>query len=682
MSGYNSPDFFINRELSWLEFNNRVLLQALNTDTPLFERIKFLAITCSNLDEFFMVRVASIRDQLHANYNKPDSSGLTPKQQIKKLYHKTQKMSIDIYSTYNFLIENAIKKHGINILKPTDLNLKQIEYVNQFFAEQLFPVLTPIVSDKNRSFPLLLNKSLNIGILLEEKEKEKYGFATVQVPSILKRMIKIDSSENAHSFILIEDIIRMNIHKLFENRKILSTCFYRITRNADLDIEEEGAEDLLQEIKKSLKKRKWGSVIRLEASSKINNDLLKLLKEYLEVSDNEIYLADAPLNLDFLMKELYPLSGFNHLKYVPFIPNIPEIFNNCKSIFDIIANKDVLLHHPFDSFDPVIKFMEEAANDPSVLAIKQTLYRVSGNSPIVSALAKAAQSGKQVTALLEVKARFDEENNINWGEKLEKAGCHVIYGLPKLKTHSKITLIVRREQDEIKRYLHLGTGNYNDVTAKLYTDFGLFTCDEGFCNDAATFFNTLTSYSTPPKMQNLIAAPVSLRDYITSLIYDEIEMAKKGKKAEIFAKMNSLVDTGIIKALYKASSEGVKIKLIVRGICCLKPNVKNVSENITVRSIVSRFLEHSRVYYFYASGKHKVFLSSADMMPRNLDKRVELLFPIRDKELAESIMNTMDIYWHDNHTCCELNEKGKYINIQQKDKPVNSQEMLIKEWLL
>lgn len=672
-----NPAFYFNRELSWLEFNQRVMEQAVSHDNPVFERMKFISITMNNLDEFFMIRVASLRDQVQAGWREPDASGLTPEQKLSKIVDRTHRMIDHVYSIYHDDIIPELNANLIHILTLDKINDQQKNYLISYYEQEVYPVLTPVASDSSRPFPLLLSKSLNLAILTKGKKGEPV-FATVQVPSVLPRLIEIPSDNGAIHFILLEDIIRMNISRLFQGKKVLACAPYRITRNADLSFEEEEAEDLLLEIRKSLQMRKWGSVIRLEISHTMDKRLVQLLKKEFEINQNEVYRIDGPLNLDFLMKQLYPLKRYEHLKYTPYTPAVPTIFCSGLPVVDIIAKGDILLHHPYDSFEPVIRFLEEAASDPTVLAIKQTLYRVSGNSPIVNALAKAAEAGKQVTVLLEVKARFDEENNIQWGDRLEKAGCHVIYGLAGLKTHSKITLVVRREQNEIHRYIHLGTGNYNDVTAKIYTDYSLFTCDKTIGSDASVFFNSLTGLSTPPEMNKLISAPTDLRPFLIQKIEREIQHALRGNPAAIFAKMNSLVDTRLIKKLYKASQAGVKICLIVRGICCLRPGIEGVSDNIEVHSIIGRFLEHSRVYQFYNNAQSELYLSSADMMPRNMDRRVELLFPIENQLIAKRIMSDMGIYWADTVKTSVLYENGDYIKRKMSDhQSLNAQESLI-----
>ena len=671
----DNPRYFLNRELSWLEFNQRVLAQALSPDNPVFEQMKFLSITSTNLDEFFMIRVASLRDQVRAKYKRPDAAGLTPKEQLKRIGERAHQMMEELYRIYRENLLPELCRNKIRILHPAELSREQFEEMTRYFEHEVYPVLTPMAADKSRPFPLILNKSLNLGVLLEGSDEEPV-FATVQVPSVLPRMVPLQTSGEGRDFVLLEDVIQMHLGRLFEGKQILCAYPYRITRNADLTLEEEEAEDLLQEIKKSLRKRKWGSVIRLEVYHQINEHLLGILQERLEVDDDEIYYINGPLNLDFLMKQLYSIPGFDDLRYTPFVPAVPGAIMEHDSAFECMKQEDILLYHPYESFVPVVRFLEEAASDPNVLAIKQTLYRVSGNSPIVSALARAAEAGKQVTALLEVKARFDEENNIHWGDRLEKAGCHVIYGLAGLKTHSKITLVVRREKDGIHRYVHLGTGNYNDVTAKIYTDYSLFTCDEQIGEDATAFFNTLTGYAVPPEMGKLVAAPMRLREYLARLIEAERQHALRGEHAEIFAKMNSLVDPALIEALYAASNAGVKIRLLVRGICCLIPGIKGVSENIEVHSIVGRFLEHSRIYYFHNGGDTRLFLSSADMMPRNMDRRVELLFPVESASIKERIVKDFELYWEDTAKTLVMGPDGSY-TYRNPEPYINAQELLI-----
>ncbi|MDP4143019.1 MAG: RNA degradosome polyphosphate kinase [Bacillota bacterium] len=664
---------FINRELGWLEFNQRVLEEAEDENNPLLERVKFTSIASSNLDEFFMVRVASLLEQVEAGFQKPDFSGLTPEEQIEKILIRTHEMVDDQYIALKEL-KKLLTEENINILDEKSLSASQKEYLKTYFYTTIYPVLTPMVVDSSRPFPLILNKSLNIALFLEDNDGEAI-FGTIQVPSVLGRIMELPTDSNDKYFILLEDIIKMHLQDIFTGHKILSMSCYRITRNADLSIDEEGAEDLLEAIEQSVKRRKWGAAIRIEIENNMDKALLSILKEELELNDDAIYEINGPLDLTFLMK-LGGIKGYDKLRYSQFNPcPVPE-FESGENMFDIISEKDVLVHHPYESFGYVVDMVKKAAKDPQVLAIKQTLYRVSGNSPIVRALMEAAENGKQVTVLVELKARFDEENNIIWAKKLEQAGCHVIYGLVGLKTHGKILLVVRKEEDGIKRYVHLGTGNYNDVTANIYTDLGLFTSNSQIGADASALFNMLSGYSQIHKMHKLYIAPIFLRKKFLSLIKNEEENAKKGRKALIIAKVNSLVDGEIIKALYDASAAGVKIELIVRGICCLRPGIKGVSENISVKSIVGRFLEHSRIYYFYNDGEENIYLSSADWMSRNLDKRVEILFPIEDENNRKTVKHILDAHLKDNVKARVLKNDGTYEKVEKKDneEALNSQK--------
>jgi len=676
---YPATEYFINRELSWLEFNHRVLEEARDRKNPLFERLKFLSIVSSNLDEFFMIRVASLKDQVDAGFIKQDPTGLTPKQQLKRISLRTHKMVDEQYNAFNRALILGLKKNGIFVVDRNELTVVQKEFLQEYFMNEIYPVLTPMAVDSSRPFPLILNKSLNLAVLIKDHLGEKeHIFATVQVPSVLPRMVELPPEKQGNRyFILLEELITMYIDKLFAGHKIICTYPYRITRNADLSIEEEEAEDLLIEIEKSLKKRRWGAAIRLEVDKDIDNRLIDILKASLEIHHGDIYYIHGPVDLTFLMK-IYEFEGYEYLRYPVHNPNIPADLLGEKDIFEAIARKDIFLHHPFESFNPVTEFVKKVSEDPKVLAIKQTLYRVSGDSPIVKALAGAAEKGKQVTVLVEVKARFDEENNILWAKKLEQAGCHVIYGLVGLKTHAKIILVVRREAAGIKRYIHLGTGNYNDITAKYYTDMGLFTCDEHFAADASTVFNILSGYSESPGWSKLEAAPLGLRKKFLALIDNEVQHVHSGREGKIIAKMNSLVDQEIILALYKASSEGVKIDLVIRGICCLKPGIPEISDNITVRSIVGRFLEHSRIFYFYNNGIEDIYLSSADWMPRNLDRRVELLFPIENKNIKKRIVDILEKILEDNNKARVLNADGKYFKIDKRGKKlIDSQNYFI-----
>ncbi|GMQ57898.1 RNA degradosome polyphosphate kinase [Vallitalea sediminicola] len=670
---FDNPLYFENRELSWLEFNQRVLDEAKNSDNPLFERLKFMSIVGSNLDEFIMVRVASLKEQLNVGLNKPDIAGLTQKHQLKKISARTHRLVDEQYSHYKRSIVPLLKTKGINLIHTKDLNEKQKNYLEEYFTEVIYPVLTPLAVDSSRPFPLILNKSLNLAILIKRNGEEV--FATVQVPAMLSRFIEIPNNGDKHTdFILLEDVMKLFMQRLFVGFKVICTYPYRITRDADLTIDEEDTQDLLIEIEKSVKKRKWGEAIRLEVAYDMDERLVNILKESLSINNKDIYYINGPLDLTFLMK-LYDLKGFDHLKYDNYNPSTPMDLLGEENIFEVIRKRDVFLHHPYESFTSVVKLIKKAARDEKVLAIKQTLYRVSGESPIIKALAEAAESGKQVTVLVELKARFDEENNIQWARRLEKSGCHVIYGLVGLKTHCKITLIVRMEEDGIRRYVHLGTGNYNDITAKLYTDMGILTCNEKIGADTSAVFNTLSGYSEPPKLNKLTMAPTGLRKKFMMLIEREESNAILGKKAKIIVKMNSICDPGIMKALYKASSAGVEIELIVRGICGIIPNIEGVSDNITVRSIVGRYLEHSRIFYFYNNKNEEIYLSSADWMPRNLNRRVELMFPIEDQRIKQRIIDILKVILKDNLKAKTKNRDGEYIKINKKGKKIiNSQE--------
>ncbi len=681
---YIKPEYYWNRELSWIKFNERVLSEARDKSLPLFERLKFLSITASNLDEFFMIRVASLKDMVHAKYTKPDIAGMTPKDQLKELSVVTKELVEAQYNTYNRSLLPALKKVGLHVVeRHEDLTEEQQKYVDRYFEDSVYPVLTPMAMDSARPFPLIRNKTLNIGALISKKDKkgrEELEFATVQVPSVLPRIVMLPEDKKGNPVvILLEQVIERNIGKLFLSNEVACTCPYRIMRNADLTIDEDEAADLLKEIQKQLKKRQWGEVIRLEVEDKMDERLLNILKMEFEIKEEDIFQINGPLDLTFLMK-MYGMDGFEEYRNKPYTPApVPDMMTD-EDIFTQIRRGDILLHHPFMTFQPVVDFVRQAAKDPDVLAIKQTLYRVSGNSPIIAALAQAAENGKQVTVLVELKARFDEENNIVWAKMLEKAGCHVIYGLLGLKTHSKITLVVRREENGIRRYVHLGTGNYNDSTAKLYTDCGILTCSARIGEDATAVFNMLSGYSEPRTWNKLVVAPIWMRDRFLHQIEMEREYALKGRKARIVAKMNSLCDRDIIAALYAAGAAGVKIDLIVRGICCLKTGIPGVSENITVRSIVGNFLEHSRIFYFYSDGHEEIFMGSADWMPRNLDKRVEIVFPVEDERLKEEVKHILEMQLADNVKAHVLQADGRYEKIDKRGKVLlNSQDYFCEE---
>ncbi len=660
-SKYLKPEYLENRELSWLQFNRRILAEAKDKNNLLFEKIKFLSISASNLDEFFMVRIASLIDMVHADYTKQDIAGMTPKEQLAAILPEAKEFMADQYKTLNRSLLPQLEKCGLYLVKQhEDLSEQQAEFVDEYFQKNVYPVLTPMAVDQSRPFPLIQNRTLNIGALIKDNKKaDVVDIATVQVPSVLPRIVRIPSDkEGETAIILLEEVIERNLDKLFLNYTILSAHPYRVMRNADLSIDEDDAADLLKEIEKQLRMRQWGEVIRLEVADTMDKRLQKKLMEQLNVDENYLYKIKGPLDLTFLMK-VYGLDGFDEYKLPKFVPQRVPGLDRERGIFEQIREHDILLHHPYYEFTPVVDFISQAANDPNVLAIKQTLYRVSGNSPIVASLARAAENGKQVTVLVELKARFDEENNIGWAKMLEKAGCHVIYGLVGLKTHSKIALVVRKEEEGIRRYVHLGTGNYNDVTAKQYTDMGLLTCNDAIGEDATAVFNMLSGYSEPPAWNKLMVAPIWMKDQFLMLINRELDNAQKGKEARIVAKMNSLCDPDIIEALYRASSAGVKIDLIVRGICCLKVGIPEISENIHVRSIVGNFLEHARIFYFYNGGFEDVYMGSADWMPRNLDKRVEITFPVEDENLKQQVISILRLQLADTLKAHILQPNGR-----------------------
>ncbi len=722
---FTDPAYYTNRELSWLDFNYRILDEARDKENPLFERLKFLSITASNLDEFFMVRVASIKNMVEAGYTGKDIAGMTAEQQLSAVQNKCHEFMEKQYSTLTRSLAPALRAAKLDLIVDHEaLTDDQAEFVDRYFDEMVFPVLTPMAMDSSRPFPLVRNKTLNIGALISRKPgtapegsiedmvqenltrtgarvagkiakdkdvkdakdtdlKDGTMFATVQVPSVLPRVVELPGKEDGtRTGILLEDIIERNMGKLFTGYNVVCANPYRVTRNADMILDEDDADDLLVEIQKKLKKRQWGEVIRFEYEDGMDKKLFKILKKEFGVSNDEIYKISGPLDLTFLMK-MYGMKGFDDLKEKKYTPQpVPALMNlpEGMDLFDAIQRKDIFLSHPYETFAPVVNLISEAADDPDVLAIKMTLYRVSGHSPIVAALARAAENGKQVTALVELKARFDEENNIQWAEMLEKAGCHVIYGLVGLKTHSKIALVVRREEDGIRRYVHLATGNYNDSTAKLYTDCGIMTANPAYGEDATAVFNMLSGYSEPKHWNKLAMAPIWLRSKFCTLIEREIRHAQAGEDAHIIAKMNSLCDPGIIAKLYEASAAGVRIDLIVRGICCLKVGIPGVSENITVRSIVGTFLEHARIFWF-ENGEHpEIYMSSADWMPRNLNRRVELMFPLEDPDSAEAAKHILDIQLADTLKAHVLQPDDTYEKVDRRGKAlIGAQATLMKE---
>ena len=668
----NKPEYFYNRELSWLKFNLRVLKESTVEERPLLERLRFIAITASNLDEFFMVRVAGLWSSYDNGIEKRDASGMSVKEQLDAISESAHEQVRTMYKYLQTLL-TEMDSVGLHFRRMEELSDESRSWVEEYYRELVYPVLTPMAIDASRPFPFLANKTLNLAIELVNNEGE-HSMGLVQVPSVLNRIIEVPTDDK-RTFVFLEDIIAAHCDDLFNGCKILDLVPFRIIRDSDLDVEEDDIDDLLQEVEKSLRKRKRGAPVRLELFKTNNTRIKKFLEENLDVTDMEVYEVNGALDPTCFFK-FTSLLGMWPWLYEPFVPQRPLELPDDSDLFAAISRKDILLHHPYESFDPVVKLVNDAADDPKVLAIKQTLYRVSGNSPIVAALARAAENGKQVTVLVELKARFDEENNIIWARRLEQAGCHVIYGLVGLKTHAKIILIVRKEANGIKRYLHLGTGNYNDNTAKLYTDLGLMTSNDQFGSDASAFFNLLSGYSEPPVWNKLVMAPLGLREKIYSLIDNEIAMARAGKGGHIIAKMNSLIDQPVIQKLYEASANGVQIELIVRGICGLKTGIEGISDNITVRSIVGRQLEHSRIFWFANGGNEQLYLSSADWMPRNLNDRVELFFPVETEEHIKRIKGILDLYLRDNVGAHMMQSNGAYRRVRNKAEVVSAQSTL------
>ncbi|WP_418844158.1 RNA degradosome polyphosphate kinase [Phascolarctobacterium succinatutens] len=666
------PEYFYNRELSWLKFNLRVLKEAMVKDTPLLERLKFIAISASNLDEFFMVRVASLWSNFDSGVEKRDASGMSVHEQLVAISQAAhEQVRTQTKSLIALMAEmDAVKLHFRRV---KDLSELGKDWLEEYYREVVFPVLTPMAVDASRPFPFLANKTLNLAVELIKADGE-HSMGLIQVPSVLDRIVEVEP-EGKRTFVFLEDIIASHCHDLFKGCHILDMVSFRVTRDSDLDLEEDDSVDLMKEVEESLRKRKRGAAVRLEIFKTNNNRIKKFLEENLDVTEMEVYEINGPLDPTCFFKFI-GMKGMWPWLYEPFVPQRPLELPDDSDLFAAIRENDILLHHPYESFDPVVKLVSDAADDPQVLAIKQTLYRVSGNSPIVAALARAAENGKQVTVLVELKARFDEENNILWARRLEKAGCHVIYGLVGLKTHAKIILIVRKEDNGIKRYLHLGTGNYNDSTAKLYTDLGLMTANDEFGSDASAFFNLLSGYSEPPVWNKLVMAPLGLREKIYALIDNEISMVRAGREGHIIAKMNSLIDQPVIQKLYEASAAGVHIDLIVRGICGLRTGIEGISDNITVRSIVGRQLEHSRIFWFANGGEEQLYLSSADWMPRNLNDRVELFFPVETEEHIRRIKALLDLYLRDNVGAHMMQSNGTYRRVRNKLEPVSAQSTL------
>ena len=663
-------DYYFNRELSWLDFNKRVIEEAQDPQNPLLEQLNFLSIASSNLDEFYMVRVAGLQDQFKLGYHITDNkTDMTPLEQLTAISKKNSENIALQYKYYYGLLTRLVKKK-IRVKKINDLSESELAIIEDTFHEQIFPALTPLGIDAYRPFPNLNNKLIHIFVNLQKEDTTRV--AIVPVPAPLQRFILLDEDKNDIGIVLLEDIVRHFIHTLFKGFTVTNSFSCRITRNADLELHEDGADDLLVVIQDYLKKRKNGMAVRLEVDTRDTLETLqgdvRFLQTELDLEDRDVYMIDGPLDLTFLSKlTRYLMIVLPDAVYPDFSPVIPSDLSG-KNIFDVVEKQDVFLHHPYDSFDPVVDFIKSAAEDEDTIAIKQTLYRVSKDSPIIEGLKTAAESGKQVTVLVELKARFDEENNVQWAKELEEAGAHVLYGMTHLKTHSKITMVVKKHHDKIVRYVHLATGNYNDKTARLYTDMAIFTANKEIGEDATNFFNYLSGYSDQPEYNHLHVSPFEIRDSFIEYIDDEIASHKQFGNGHILAKMNSLTDKRVIMKLYEASQAGVRVDLIIRGICCLKPQVPGVSENIHVRSIVGRFLEHSRIYYFHHNGDENLFLSSADMMTRNMIKRVEIEFPILDQAIKKEILALMDVYLADNTKARELHPNGTYRHVRN-DKP-------------
>jgi polyphosphate kinase len=690
----NDPKLYINRELSLLEFHRRVLEEAQDESNPLLERVKFLGIVGSILDEFFMVRVAGLKKQVAAGVIDLPPDGMTPAEQIAEIRKIAYQLLVQSRECLRDDILPRLNEAGIHLLDYDALNSKQKEGVKSYFDEVIFPVLTPLGFDPGHPFPLISNLSLNLAVLI--RENEHHHFARIKIPGTLSRLVPIKRSSGSvrkdgtvphhHYFVWLEQVVAANLDALFPGMEVVEAHPFHVVRDADFVIQELEASDLLETIEDGVRQRRFGSVTRMTVNNEMPTHIREILIENMEMDRNDMFTLEGPLGLSSLMA-LYGNIDRYDLKDKPFLPAVPEplkIEPHDGNIYSVMRRGDILIHHPYDSFLPVVDFLRTAARDPHVLAIKQTLYRVGRNSPVVRALLEARENGKQVTVLVELKARFDEESNIEWAKALEREGVHVIYGLLGLKTHSKIALVVRQEGETIRRYMHLATGNYNAVTAQLYEDIGLFTCDEDIGSDATDLLNYLTGYSAKTDYRKLLVAPINLRDHMNALITREIEHQRNGEQGHLIFKMNSLADKRIIRNLYNASNEGVKIDLIVRGICCLRPGIKGVSENIRVISVVGRFLEHSRIYYFSNGGSEEIFLGSADLMPRNLNRRVEVLFPLEDASLVRYLRdNVLAEYMHDNVKARVMQSDGTYVRRKQaaKEKPLNIQTYFIEQRL-
>lgn len=655
----DDPAFFLNRELSVLQFHRRVMEEALDQSLPLLERIKFLAIFSSNLDEFFMVRVSGIKQQIAARVSERSIDGLTPLEQLQSVREAVLPLMEQQRMCFSQDLLPALKTVGINVIDHDDLSIHQQAWLKNYFDNEIFPVLTPLAFDPGHPFPHISNLSLNLAVVIHDHDQDEQ-FARLKVPALLPRLVSVPSEQaDTLTYTWLEQIIAANINALFPGMQVVEAYTFRVIRNSDMEIEEDEAADLLETIEQGVRQRRFGSVVKLSIQSNMPMRILDLLLENLEVDRDDVYQLDGPLDLSSLMT----LTKINRhdLKNPPFISSVPAVLSTGEDIFNIIQRRDVLLHHPYDSFNPVVDFLQAAARDPHVLAIKQTLYRVGSNSPIVHALLKAREYGKQVAVLVELKARFDEENNIEWARALEREGVHVVYGLMGLKTHCKVALVVRKERDGLCRYMHLGTGNYNAVTAHVYTDMGLLTCRPDFGADASDLFNFLTGYSRQNEFRKLLVAPITLRRQLMEMIEREIEHQQEGRGGQLIFKMNALVDPQMIRLLYRASQAGVEIHLLVRGMCCLRPGVAGLSETIQVKSIVGRFLEHSRLYYARNGGDERLYVGSADLMERNLDRRVEVLFPIEDPAMLAYIRDdVLGTSWRDTAQSRTLLPNGLY----------------------
>lgn len=660
--------YYFNRELSWLKFNQRVLQEAADMTNPLLERLRFIAIMSSNMDEFFMIRVAGLKHYVEQHVVKRDAANMTPQQQLDSIANLSNRIVDTEYQYLKQLFEE-LEAYQLSFVAVEALTDIQKKWLEAYFLQNVYPVVTPLAVDASHPFPFLANRTINAVVKLRKKDLEEEQVAILPLPSVLDRIIEIPKEGEKRLFVYLEDVILYFASHFFLGYTIEDAMLFRVTRDADLELSDDGAEDLLRAMERSLRRRRRGMVVRLEVAvkeEKADSPLLGFIMHHLQIREEDVFRIAGPLDTRMFFSFIDKVD-YEFLKYPVFTPCLPQdLVGAPRDIFAAIREKDIFLHHPYESFDTVIQFIEQAAQDPRVLAIKQTLYRVSSDSPIIAALARAADKGKQVTVLMEVKARFDEENNIIMARRLEKAGCHVIYGLVGLKTHSKITMVVRRDEDGIRRYVHLATGNYNGSTAKIYTDCGILTCHEAYGEDASAFFNLISGYSDPPEWSTFGVAPFNLREKIVRAIDQEIMRAKRGERGYIIIKVNALLDEGIIEKLYQASEAGVEIELIIRGICTLRPGMTDVSENITVRSIIGRYLEHHRIYYFYNGGEETIYISSADLMPRNLNDRVELLVPIQEVRHKKRIKDILAVYLSDYKKAHFMRSDGTYYKKEAK----------------